>query len=130
LEIFVSGMAAVLERMPVLIVEDEPFIALDLASAVESAGGLVVGPAATVREALALLQRTPVRAALLDVHVGDGEVTPVATVLAARGTPVVFYCGHGIPAELKRRCPAAPVFLKPAPVQELVHELAGLMDRH
>jgi DNA-binding NtrC family response regulator len=122
-------MAAVLDRMSVLIVEDEPFIALDLASAIESAGGVVVGPAATVREALALLQRAPVRAALLDVNVGDGEVTPVATALAARGTPVVFYCGHGIPAELQRSCPTAPVFLKPAPVHKLVDELAGLMHR-
>ncbi len=40
------------EDTRVLIVEDEPFIAWDLAQAVESAGGVVVGPAATVAHRL------------------------------------------------------------------------------
>ena len=37
-----------LNQVSVLIVEDEPFIALDLATAVEEAGGKVIGPAGSV----------------------------------------------------------------------------------
>ena len=40
---------AALSERRVLIVEDEPFIAFDIADAIEGAGGVVVGPAATVR---------------------------------------------------------------------------------
>ena len=45
-----------LDNTRVLIVEDEPFIALDLVQAVESAGGIVIGPAATVAQALTLVK--------------------------------------------------------------------------
>ena len=40
-----------LNQVSVLIVEGEPFIALDLATAVEEARGKVIGPAGSVREA-------------------------------------------------------------------------------
>ena len=44
-----------LNNVSVLVAEDQPFIALDLALAVEDAGGKIVGPAASGEEALALL---------------------------------------------------------------------------
>ena len=40
-----------LDNRSVLIVEDEPFIAFDLADAITDAGATIVGPALTVREA-------------------------------------------------------------------------------
>jgi len=43
----------------VLVAEDECIIALDLADTFESAGAAVIGPAATVREALRLVIRAP-----------------------------------------------------------------------
>jgi hypothetical protein len=46
------GRDALLNQVSVLIVEDEPFVALDLATAVEGARGKVIGPAGTVHEAL------------------------------------------------------------------------------
>ena len=61
----------------VLIVEDEPFIAWDLAQAVESAGGVVIGPAATVAQALALVDASVLEGAILDVHLPDGHIGPV-----------------------------------------------------
>jgi hypothetical protein len=42
-----------LNRAPILIVEDEPYIALELQTSVEDAGGEVVGPAGSVSAALA-----------------------------------------------------------------------------
>jgi DNA-binding response OmpR family regulator len=59
-----------LNRQVIFIAEDEPYIALDLALAVEDADGLVVGPAASVEEALALLAAGPVDRAILDVNLG------------------------------------------------------------
>jgi hypothetical protein len=45
-----------LNQVSVLIVEDAPFIALDLAMAVEEARGKVILPAGSVREALLLIE--------------------------------------------------------------------------
>lgn len=71
----------VLNGALVLLAQDEPFIALDLALAIEDAGGEVVGPAASVTEALALIEARPIVAAILDVNLIDGDITPVAEVV-------------------------------------------------
>jgi hypothetical protein len=56
------GRDALLNQVSVLIVENEPFIALDLATAVEEARGKVIGPAGSVREALMLIEHHLVQA--------------------------------------------------------------------
>ena len=74
----------------VLVVEDEFLIALDLELLLERQGWRVLGPAATVGQALRLLAgRTPA-VALLDVNLGGELVTPVAEALRARGVPFVL----------------------------------------
>src|SRR5215213_268091 len=69
----------------VLVAEDECIIAMDLADTFESAGATVIGPAATVREALRLLATKPVDRAFLDFNLADGEVTPVMEMLSSKG---------------------------------------------
>jgi hypothetical protein len=61
-----------LNRLPILIVEDELFIALELQALVEDAGGQVVGPVGSANAALTLLQTCVVGAAILDVCVRGG----------------------------------------------------------
>ena len=118
-----------LNEVRVFIAEDESFIALDLAAAVEEAGGKVIGPAGSVREALAILECTQPQVGLLDVHRSDGEVTPIADLLISRAVPILFYCGHGLTPDLKVRHPHAVVFIKPQPSIVIVHEIAALMHR-
>jgi DNA-binding NtrC family response regulator len=86
-----------LKQARVLVVEDEPFIALTLAFAIEDAGGVVVGPAGSVKEALALLQSRPVSAAILDVNLADGDVSPVLEILVELGTPLIVQTSVGLP---------------------------------
>lgn len=113
----------------ILIVDDEPFIALDLAMAVEDAGCLVVGPAGSVREALGLLEASRVTAAILDVNLSDGDVTPVVDALVARGVPLIFQTGVGLPPSLKARYPDLLVYAKPVMSQRLVEMLIGLIPQ-
>nr|WP_272873211.1 response regulator [Sphingomonas arenae] len=70
-----------------MIVEDEFLIAMDLQLRLEAHGWRVVGPAATIRDALELVEQEPPDVALLDVHLGDQLITPVAECLKARGIP-------------------------------------------
>jgi two-component system, response regulator PdtaR len=74
----------------VLVVEDEFLIAMDLELLLRRHGWRVLGPAATVAEALRLLGREAPDVALLDVNLRGELVTPVAEELRARGVPFVL----------------------------------------
>jgi DNA-binding response OmpR family regulator len=77
----------------VLVVEDEPLIAAEVAAMVAEAGFDVIDPVATVRQALALLERQGCDAAVLDVTLGDESSEPVARALISSGTPFVVATG-------------------------------------
>ena len=112
---------------PVLVAENEPFIALDLAYAIEDGGGEVVGPVASVREALALLETRSVSGAILDVNLADRDISPLAEILLSRGVPIIIQTGVGLPAELAARYPDLVVRIKPCLASNLVRELATLI---
>jgi DNA-binding response OmpR family regulator len=117
-----------LNQASILVAEDEPFIALDLAYAIEDAGGEVVGPAASVKEALDLLETRPVAAAILDVNLADRDISPLAEILLGRGIPIIIQTGVGLPAELAARFPDLVVRIKPCLAAELVRDLAALIS--
>ncbi|HEX8509400.1 MAG TPA: response regulator [Propionibacteriaceae bacterium] len=79
----------------ILLVEDEYVIAADLASWLEDQGVEVLGPAASVDDALALLEADiPPDAAVLDINLGHEQVFPVADALQAARVPFVFMSGY------------------------------------
>ena len=119
---------SVLNHACVLVAEDEPFIALDLALAIEDAGGQVVGPAASVKEALALLETADVVGAILDVTLADKDVTPIAEMLIAHGIPLILQTGVGLPPDMAARFPGLTVRIKPCGSAELVEQLAALIS--
>ena len=79
----------------VLIVEDETLIAMDMSSQLSLLGWDVVGPAATVQEALGLIAETALLdAAILDVNLAGVLVYPVAQALLNKGVPILFCTGY------------------------------------
>jgi CheY-like chemotaxis protein len=82
-----------------LIVEDEYFLAQDLADHFQSLGVKVLGPAGTVADALDILKSQEVEGAVLDVNLRGERVYPVADVLLQKDVPFVFASGYG--AELE-----------------------------
>jgi CheY-like chemotaxis protein len=78
----------------ILIVEDEPIVAMCLEDVIEALGCRVVGPAARLDQAIALARREPIDAAILDVNLGDDRSYPVADLLRARAIPFVFATGY------------------------------------
>lgn len=79
----------------ILVVEDEPIVAIALQDMLEELGYEVVGPGFRVAAALALARNEPIDAAILDVNMGDGDSYGVAEALGARGIPFVFATGYG-----------------------------------
>lgn len=115
-----------LDGLPILIVEDQPLIALELSEIVESFDGRVVGPITSVAEALIRVDQEQIAGAILDANLLDRDVTPLALQLIDRGTPVVIYTGTGLPDALARAHPELPMILKPA---RAITVLAALVDR-
>jgi CheY-like chemotaxis protein len=84
-----------LEGRTVLVVEDNPTIALGLVSILEEAGASVVGPAASVQGAFDRMAARRIEPALLDVTLSNDEtVFALADALAAQRIPFVFISGQ------------------------------------
>ena len=111
----------------VLLAEDQVFIALDLAMAIEDAGGRVAGPVASVKNALALIKSQPITAAILDYNLTDGDILPVAASLIEAGIPVIIQSGVGLPSTTKAQFPDLVVFMKPYNTAELIAKLGSLL---
>lgn len=89
-------MARVLEGKRILIVEDEYLTAHELKTMVEDRGGTVVGPAARLRDALALVRSQELRGAILDVMLERDTCFPLADELIAQGIPVVLSTSYDV----------------------------------
>jgi len=84
-----------LKRQPstkILIIEDEPVIALDVAETVTSLGHNVVGMAARASEAVRLAKKTPPGLVLADIQLEDGSscISAVQEILKSIDVPVIF----------------------------------------
>ena len=80
----------------VLIIEDEPIIALDIQELVERCGHSVVGIAATEQEAVEIARRDPPTLVLADINLGVGGdgATAVARILKDISVPVIFVTAY------------------------------------
>ncbi|MEO7383472.1 MAG: response regulator [Novosphingobium sp.] len=116
-----------LNKAAILIAEDEAYIALALQWAVEDAGGIVIGPAATVGQALAQLDKHSADAAILDVNLGDGDITQLVEKLLALGAPIIFQTGVGLPPKMAARFPGLPVHIKPCVPEFLVEQIGEML---
>jgi len=76
----------------VLIIEDEPLIAMDIEEMVESLGHRVVGTARTHSEATELFRKTNPKMVLADIQLADGSsgIDAVNEILSTTPVPVIF----------------------------------------
>jgi DNA-binding response OmpR family regulator len=92
-------------------------------------GGLAIGPAASVRQALSLIEADGIQGAILDVNLPDGDIGPVLRALSSKeNAPVVIHTGVGLPDKLKAEFPDVPVYIKPTSPTELAYHLARKMN--
>jgi hypothetical protein len=96
----------------ILVVEDEPLVAMNLSTSLAELGFHVVGPYSTLAKAAAAAAETEVDAALLDVNLSGKVVYPVAEILASKNVPFAFITGYGT-AALPDKYANAPVLQKP-----------------
>jgi CheY-like chemotaxis protein len=107
----------------VLIVEDEPLIAMMLEDFLESLGHSIAGTCESVAEAMAKVEQGGFDVAIIDVHLKGEKVWPVADRLAARGLPYVLATGGHIDPPPPAHA-AAPILAKPFTIEAVEPALA------
>ncbi|MBV1691463.1 response regulator [Novosphingobium sp. G106] len=107
-----------------LIVEDEPIVALGLEDLIEDAGGRSLS-AERLDDALAMIAEHPFELAILDINVHGHRSYPVATMLSALGVPFIFATGYGDalhPLEFE----AIPTIVKPYSLADIERAIERL----
>lgn len=111
----------------ILVVEDEMLVLMNIEYLLADLGCESVTAAATVNQALVLLEAQVFDAAVLDVNLNGRESYPVAEALEARGVPFAFSTGYsdeGMRDAYRDR----PVLRKPYQQEGLVQILTRLLD--
>lgn len=98
----------------VLIAEDEVIVAMELQQLLEDHGAEALGPCYTIESALEAAADGRPSVAILDVRLGRSLISPVASALAARGVPFVFYSGQSEGDDAVKAWPSAPLVSKPS----------------
>lgn len=112
----------------VLVVEDEPLVAMDVATALSDAGCDIVGPAGTLGKAAALVEAGGIDAAILDANLAGDPVDSLAAELSRRQIPFAFLTGYGregVPKDFRD----APLLEKPFSSRQLLEALGQLLRR-
>ena len=115
------------QRKPrILIVEDEPMIALDLEDMLADADFEIAGVAATLETALHFIENRSFDAALLDANLNGTSAAPAAAALQARSLPYVVLSGYSTgqqPPALRQ----AVVLTKPVDPALVVQALRNIL---
>lgn len=108
----------------VLIIEDEPIIAMDIEELVQSCGHRVIGVAASEAEALAIARRTRPGLILADINLGSGGdgTAAVARILQTNDAPVIFVTAY--PERLLTGEAVEPAFVITKPFEPMTLAIA------
>lgn len=122
------GSGRILSGKRVLVVEDEPVVAMEMEAQLASAGCIVIGPAGRIDRALALVGKGGIDAALLDANLNGRPVDEIAAALTAADIPFVFTTGYERSA-LPRSFQNADILQKPFGEEQLLSAVAAVLAR-
>jgi len=97
----------------VLLLEDDPLIALDAEDMLVRLGAGAVHVAFTLADAAQVLEREAIDLAVLDIRIGDGRSDALALALLERGVSFIFTSGYGTVPDLPERLRQVPTVGKP-----------------
>lgn len=109
----------------ILLVEDDPLVAMMLEGYLDALGYELIGPAESIATALHLIGTATFDSAIVDVHLANGEISaPVAAALKAAGKPFLVTTGHQV--ALDPAYDGAPLLAKPFTLTSLEAALLNL----
>lgn len=117
------GVRTPLTGRSVLVVEDEPLIALDIVESLSAAGASVF-TAHNLCDGLRLATQPDLSAAVVDFGLSDGNGSALCDLLHERGIPFVLHSGYG---HTHDAYPSATILPKPAAPGQLVDAIERLI---
>lgn len=111
----------------VLIVEDEPVLALGLRRFLEATGFEIVACVGSVEKAIAVIDEVECDVAVLDLNLRGESAVPLAVAFRQRDRRLVFMSGYGrsdLPAEFS----GVPFLLKPFDPNELAAVIRKMLE--
>jgi DNA-binding NtrC family response regulator len=108
----------------VLIIEDEALIAMSVESCLLDAGAVLVKIADSIALAQSALDEgIPFDAAVVDLHLADGNASPLIQVLSERGIPVVVTTGDEVDRGQTALSKAVAILQKPHADSDLINTI-------
>src|SRR3954471_4793140 len=90
-----SDKHSTLQGKRIMVIEDEPLVAMDLESNLVAAGCEIAGSVGTIEKARALIANTECDAALIDANLAGYPVDELAAALTQKNIPFAFVTGYG-----------------------------------
>jgi CheY-like chemotaxis protein len=113
-----------LSGQSILVVEDEPLLALELNFTLRDAGATVF-VSTDGETAIRAIEMLGTSAAVLDINLGQKDCSAVCERLSDIGIPFVFFTGEARP-DIMLRWPNTPMLTKLASKQRIIGVLAGV----
>ena len=111
----------------ILVIEDEPLLAMEMATMLSDAGFEPVGPAFTLEEAMRVAVKRDFDGVLLDANLGGKPVDELASLLTRANIPFAFVTGYGREG-LPKAFASASLLSKPFSVTALVETVRNLIS--
>ena len=111
----------------VLVVEDDPFIGLDIADTLRRAGAVVAGPTPRLSRALQLVEEIRLDAAVIDMRLERATTIELADRLIAARIPFLFQTSD--PSAIPAAYAGVPVLRKPFRGDQLIAALHDLLAK-
>jgi DNA-binding response OmpR family regulator len=113
-------------RKRILIVEDEPLVAMLLEDMLTDLGFDVAGPALRLERGLELASSDELDAAILDVNLGGSRSYEVAEALRERGVPFAFATGYDeLDSDDQEQVPIVRKPYRQDQIKEVLRQLIG-----
>lgn len=112
-----------LDRRRILVVEDEPLLAMDIIDQIEDNNGIVLAHGTTLVAGLAALNGPRPDACILNIRLGRQTVYELADRLLEMGIPFIFASSEPR-SEIPERFATVPLHAKPI---DMIKAAAGLM---
>lgn len=117
-----------LQGTKILVIEDEPLVAMDIEQHLDAAGCSAVGVAGSIEQARTLISAGNFDAALLDANLHGERVDEIASLLTQRGIPFTFASGYDREA-LPSGFSEAGYLSKPFSAGQLCAAITRMLDR-
>jgi DNA-binding response OmpR family regulator len=121
---------SLLEGLRILLLEDEPLIAMDVEQLCRDNGAAAIFVARNLEDAEHEAQRTGFDVAIIDLMLGGASTVDFATRLHAGKIPFVFASGYSMSPDLVASFAGIPLIRKPYAGADLVEAVANAARRN